>query len=104
MSKLKKLFLNKGSSIAYAIITAIFTVFPEDCFMVVTVNTSWPEAVNVLIIRLIVCTIVFMGANIGYGIYKRKRQKVSIAGKNYSIQCEILRKWGAVSNLNGTSF
>ena len=88
MSRLKKLFLNKGSSIAYAIITAIFTVFPEDCFKVVTVNTSWPEAVNVLIIRLIVCTIVFMGANIGYGIYKRKRQKVSIAGKNYSIQIE----------------
>ena len=88
MSKLKKLFLNKGSSIAYAIITAIFTVLPEDCFKVVTVSASWPEAVNVLIIRLIVCATVFMGANIGYSIYKRRRQKVSIAGKNYSIQIE----------------
>lgn len=88
MNKVLKFLIGKGSAIAYAIITAFFTILPEECFKIVAVNTRWSETVNVLIVRLVVCLIAFIGANIGYSIYKRKRQKVSIAGKNYSMQIE----------------
>ena len=88
MNKLKDRLLNKGSTIGYAVITAIFTILPEDCFKIATINANWSEAVNVLIIRLIVCMVIFIGANIGYSIYKKKRRNISISGKNYSIVIE----------------
>ena len=88
MSKIWKFLIGKGSAIAYAIITAIFTIVPEDCFKIIKVCDKWSETVNVLIVRLIACVIIFVLANVGYCIYKKKRKKVTIAGNNFTIQIE----------------
>ena len=88
MSKIWKLFTNKGSAAAYALLTAIFTVVPEDCFKFVMINDKWPDATNILINRLIICVIIFALANIGYCIYRKTRKKVTISGNNHSIQIE----------------
>lgn len=88
MSKLKKLFTNKGSTAAYAIITTIFTVVPEDCFLVWKISNKWKDSTNVLINRLIVCIAVFIIANIIYEIWRKNRRKVQVTGNNFSIQIE----------------
>ncbi len=88
MIKIWKVFTNKGSSVAYALLAAIFTVIPEDCYNLVKLNSNWAEEANIIILRLIVCVIVFSLANVGYCIYRKKRKKVAINGNNYTIQIE----------------
>ncbi len=88
MNKIWKLFTNRGSAGAYALLTAIFAVVPEDCFKLVRLNDKWPDATNILNNRLIICVIIFALANIGYCFYRMKRKKVSISGENYTIQVE----------------
>lgn len=88
MSKIWKLFTNKGSAAAYALLTAVFTVVPEDYFNLRTLNNNWVEETNILVNRLIVCVIVFTLANVVYNVYLMNRKRVFIHGKNYSIQIE----------------
>lgn len=71
MNKLKKILFNKGSTAAYAIITAIFTVVPEDCFLLWKLNDKWQDTTNALINRLIVCVVIFVIVNIIYSIYRK---------------------------------
>lgn len=88
MNKVTKFLFNKGSSAAYAIITAIFTVVPEDSINFCKINDKWPESTNILISRLIVCIGVFILSNIVYCIYRKKRKRVSVSNHNISIQIE----------------
>ncbi len=88
MSKLKRLLINKGSSISYAIITAIFTILPEECFKFFLINENWSETANVVIQRIVVCVVIFVVTNWLYGVHCKKRKKVTISGKNFKIQVE----------------
>lgn len=88
MNRLRKLLFNKGSTVAYAIITAIFTVVPEECFLLWKICDKWKDSTNILINRLAVCIVVFILSNIGYSIYRKIIKKVQITGDNYSIQIE----------------
>ncbi len=88
MNKLKKLLFSQGSNWAYAIITAIFTLVPEDCFLVWKVCGEWKDSTNVLANRMIVYVTVFIIANIIHTIYQKYRNYVQITGDNFSIQIE----------------
>lgn len=88
MCKIWKLFTNRGSAVAYAFLTAVFTVVPEDCFKLVKLNDKWPYTTNIFINRVIICVIIFALANIAFSIYRKTRQKVSINGNNFGIQIE----------------
>ncbi len=88
MSKIWKLFTNKGSTASYALLTAVFAVVPEDSFKVIVFNVNWLDSTIILLNRLIICVIVFILANIGYAIFQKYRKKVSIAGSNFKIQIE----------------
>ena len=89
MSKLKKLLFNKGTIMAYAIITAIFTIVPEDCFLVWKICDKWKASTNILLNRLFVCAIIFFITNIIYVIWRNHRKRVQVTGDNYSIQIEF---------------
>lgn len=88
MSKIWKLFINKGSTASYALLTAVFTVVPEDCFKLIVFNDKWKDSTNILLNRLIICVVVFAIANVGYAIFRKNRKEVSINGSNYKIQVE----------------
>ena len=88
MNRIKQIIFNRGSSVAGAIITAVFTVFPEDCFELIVLNKKWPKTTTVVINRLIICIIIFLIANAIYWIWRKKRKRVTISDKNYSIQIE----------------
>lgn len=59
-------FLNRGSTIAYAIVSAIFTLTPEDLFKKCFFCCSWSDATIILVNRIIVCLFVFLLANITF--------------------------------------
>lgn len=88
MNKIKKFMIGTGSSIAYAIITAIFTIVPDDCFKYIGCFLKYNEVINGLIIRSIITFTVFILANFFFYLYKHKRQSVSLIGRNYSIKIE----------------
>lgn len=88
MSKIKKIFFNPGSSVAYAIISAIFTVVPEECFKFFSLNSKWQETTAVIVNRLIICVGIFLFFNLLHILYIRNRKTVSISGRNYTIQVE----------------
>ena len=88
MNKMKKILFNKGSTAACAIITAIFTVVPEEYFLLWKLNDNWPDYTNALINRLFVCVVILLIASFIYLIYQKNRKKVDITGDNFSIQIE----------------
>ena len=88
MNRLKQVLLSKGSAIAYGIITAIFTFLPEEVFKAVKVYDKWPELTNVIVIRLIVCTVVFIVVYSLYARHRKNRSSVSIKENNYIIEIE----------------
>lgn len=96
MNSIKNFFWNKGSSVAYAIATAIFTVVPENIFLIYKTCNGWPDSVNVMVNRLAIGFILIILGNIVYYIYSRIRKSVLIKGDNYSIKIE----YGDILNLD----
>ena len=88
MNKIIAIFTNTGSTVAYAIISAIFTVIPEDVFQLGFIPCDGSLTEIVVYNRLIVCLIIFVLANLTYWRYKKYRQSVSLTGKDYSISIE----------------
>ena len=57
-------FSNKGSTVAYAIITAIFTLVPEGVFQKGFIQCTWPDTAIIMINRLIVCAVILVLSNV----------------------------------------
>lgn len=77
-----------GCAIAGAIISAIFTVVPEDFFKFGIFNCNWSDSAIVFANRLIVCVSVLILAILSYYIYLRLRKAVEISDKVFSIKIE----------------
>lgn len=88
ISKMKEVFTNSGSTCAYAIISAIFTVIPEDIFLCGFVPCDLSDPAIIVVNRIFACVIVFVLANIVYLCYKKVRKSVVVAGKNFTISIE----------------
>lgn len=88
MNKLREIFTNSGSTWAYAIISAIFTLIPETVFQCGFIPCDLSDAAIIIVNRIIVSVIVFMVANIAYVYYKKCRKSVEVTGKNFTISIE----------------
>lgn len=97
MNKFVKIFFNRGSSLAYAIITAVFTFVPEGAFSSFKVYADWSDVMSCMVNRLIVGAFIFFLVNILYCVYRGKRRKVSVRGHNFSIKIE----YGDIFNITG---
>lgn len=69
-------FLKKAIAVAGGIITAIFTVVPEDIFKYGFVTCNLPDAAVVCVNRLIVCAAVFVLSYFGCYLYLTFRRRV----------------------------
>ena len=87
MNKLKRFLFNKGSSVAYAIITAVFTVVPEDFFKCVKLKADWQDMTSATVNRLIICVVVFLISSLVYLAFRKKRKTATVSGNNYTIEC-----------------
>ena len=88
MNKFRRFLIGKGSAIAYAIITAVFTILPEDVFSCVKICKNWTDTRSVLINRLIVCVAVFVLTNLIVWCRRKNRKKAIVKGSNFTIQIE----------------
>ena len=83
---MNKCFLKKSSAIASAIVSAIFTVVPEEIFKQGFILCRWSDTSVILANRLIFCVVVFILANIGYFCYIKVRKSVTISDENVTIK------------------
>ena len=88
MSKIKKIFTNTGSTSAYALMSAILALVPEELFTNGIFQCDWPLMIIVIVNRIWVGIVIFVLANIIYYFYEKYRKSVSISGKNVSISIE----------------
>jgi len=86
MSKVGKLFTNTGSTAAYAIISGVFTLFPEDFFKLGIIDCDWSDIAVVLTNRILVCLVIFFFGNISYYCWRKHRKKVSITDNDCTIE------------------
>lgn len=80
--------LKKGCAIAGGIISAVFTVVPDDVFKLGFVTCNWSETVIVLVNRLIVVGVIIALACVGYCLYLKFRKLVAISDRNFTIIVE----------------
>lgn len=88
MNKIKNMLFGKGSSFAYALISFLLTVMPEGVFKYIALNASWPDELTVLINRVILGIILFLGVKISYCCYYKKRKKITLIEDNYKIHVQ----------------
>jgi hypothetical protein len=88
MSKIKKIFTNTGSTSAYALMSAILALVPEELFTNGIFQCDWPLMIIVIVNRIIVFVVIFAFANLIYYCCKKYRKSVSITRKNVSISIE----------------
>lgn len=88
MSEIKKIFTNTGSTSAYALMSAILALVPEELFTNGIFQCDWPLMIIVIVNRIIVFVVIFAFANLIYYCCKKYRKSVSITRKNVSISIE----------------
>lgn len=103
MSKLKQMFTNRGSMAAYALISATFTMLPEDVFKFGLIQCDWSWTIIVIINRILACIAIFVIANAIYHLYKKNRTSVTISGNDFFISIEygdLIEKKGGKTVIN----
>ena len=80
----KKIF-HRSWSKGLALASAIFTLFPESIFSKIKIFSTWNDDVNILVARVLVCVAAFILVFIVYAIYYKRRKRVVIKGKGYSV-------------------
>lgn len=88
MNKLKQMIQYRGNSIAFALLTAFFTVVPESFFAFGCIPCSWEVSTCILVNRLIVCVVTFVVVDLGYYVYRQRRSSLTISERTYAIQIE----------------
>ena len=88
MNKLKKVFLNSGSTAAYGIISAIFMFVPENVFKIGFIHCEWSDSFIIIVNRLILSAVVFVLANIIFQYCHKHRRSVVITDNKSPIKIE----------------
>lgn len=78
----------KGFALAGGIISAVFTVVPEDVFKLGFIPCNWSDSTVVLVNRLILCVAVILLACAGYCLFLRFRKSVTISDRTFLIKVE----------------
>lgn len=80
--------LKNGGAIAGGLISAIFTVVPEEVFKYGFINCDWSESTIIIANRLIACVAVFILVLIGVLIYRCVNPSVTISDKTITIKVQ----------------
>lgn len=89
MNRICYFFSGKGSTVAYAVVTALFTVVPEGIFKCGFIKCTWSDAAVILVNRIVLWLIVLVVTNLIYKIYRNHRRSVTIKDKLCSISVEF---------------
>ena len=81
-------FLKKGCAIATAIVSATFTVVPEEVFKHGFILCGWSDSTVIVVNRLIFCAVAFILSCLGYVCYLKLRRTVTISDRTSTIKIE----------------
>lgn len=68
------------------IISALFTLVPEAVFETYTLSDKISDEMNIILLRVLCCIVVFVISGVFNLIYKVIRNEIKIKGKNYNIE------------------
>ncbi len=88
MNRIISIFTNKGSSIAFALIGAIFTIVPESVFEKGFIQCYWSDSTIVIVNRIIISLAIWVISYLIYRCYIKKRKSVVIEDRNIKIKIE----------------
>ena len=80
--------LKQGCAIAGTLISAVFTIIPEEVFKHGFVDCSWSDTTIIVANRVLVCLTIIALSIVGCAIYRCLRRSVSISEKSLSIKIE----------------
>ena len=79
MSNICRLLIGKGSTWAYAIMSGILALVPEDFFRYGFIPCEWSDTVVVTVNRVLLFFLIFAVSNIIYYCYRRNRGTVTLS-------------------------
>lgn len=88
MNRIISIIMNKGSSIAFALIGFIFTIVPENVFGIGFIPCNWSDSTIIIVNRIITSLAIFVIVNLIYQLYIRKRRYVILEDRNIRIKIE----------------
>lgn len=77
--------LKRSNTLAFGIISVIFTFVPEALFAKYKLSTNYSEEINIILVRIIVFILIFVLSIIINGLYLKFRKEVRIKGNNYNV-------------------
>ena len=95
MSNIWRLFIGKGSTLAYAIMSGVLAFVPEEVFKYGFIHCEWPDSSIVIVNRILLLLLVFTVSNIIYYCFRKNRRSVTLSDRTTNIQvgygniCEI---------------
>lgn len=88
MSKWLRFFINPGSTATFGILTAVFTLVPEEVFKLGLVECNWSESWVIVVNRVILSVIVLAIAEGIYYYRRNNRKEVAIKERTFSVIIE----------------
>lgn len=85
---LKNIFTGKGSRPAYATISFLMTIAPNECLYVYVFDEKWSVAVNILLNKLVASLAIFTIFRVASGIIHICKKKVSLIWDDYKVIIE----------------
>ncbi len=77
--------LKRSNTLAFGIISVIFTFVPEALFAKYKLLTNYSDEINIILVRIIVFILIFVLSIIINNLYLKFRKEVHIKGNNYNI-------------------
>ncbi|WP_034489119.1 macro domain-containing protein [Butyrivibrio fibrisolvens] len=88
MNKIKAFLFRKDGTYAYAVISFVMALVPEDVFKFIKYNETWPDWLRVTVSRVGLCIAIFLFVKLLYCNYIKNRRKVTISADNYMIHIQ----------------
>ena len=88
MSNIRRFFGGKGSTAAYAVVSAILAFVPEEFFKHGFISCEWSDTAIITVNRVILFLFIFAVANMIYFLYRNNRRFVILSEKTTTIKIE----------------
>lgn len=88
MSNIRRFLLGRGSTVAYAIMSAILAFVPEDMFKCGFIPCEWPDTTIIVLNRIWLFILIFVTVKIIYNFLRSRRNSVTLSDKTMTIKIE----------------
>ena len=88
MSNICRLFIGKGSTWAYAIMSGVLAFVPEEVFKYGFVPCEWSDTAIIIVNRVLLFLLIFALSNVIYYCCRKNRRSVTLSDRTTTIKVE----------------